>query len=88
MAKAKVVIYSKQICPYCVRAKNLFQSKGVSFEEIMVDNDPALYEKLKQQTGMLTVPQIFINDELVGGFTDLADLERNGELDKLLNSTN
>lgn len=81
---AKVVIYSKQNCPYCVRAKNLLNGKGVAFEEIMVDNDPALYNNLKKQTGMMTVPQIFINDTLVGGYTDLAELESSGELDPLL----
>ncbi len=81
---AKVLIYSKKICPYCDRAKALFKSKNVPFEEIMVDDNPDLYQKLKEQTGLLTVPQIFINDELVGGFTDLAALERDGELDKLL----
>lgn len=80
----KVVIYSKKVCPFCVRAKTLFESKNISFEEIMVDENPDLYQKLKEQTGLLTVPQIFINDELIGGFTDLAALEKDGELDKLL----
>lgn len=87
MPQPKVVIYSKQICPFCDRAKALLKNKNVTFEEIMVDNDPSLYQKLKEQTGLLTVPQIFINDELIGGFTDLAALERDGELDKLLTSS-
>lgn len=80
----KVVIYSKTYCPYCDRAKALFKSKNVSFEEIMVDDKPEVYAKLKAETGLMTVPQIFINDELIGGFTDLAALEREGELDPLL----
>jgi len=81
---AKVVIYSKDYCPFCVRAKNLLNSKDVEFEEIMVDQDPALFAELKQKSGMMTVPQIFINDELVGGFTELAELEDNGKLDTWL----
>lgn len=81
---AKVVIYSKSHCPYCDRAKALFKNKGVAYEEIMVDEKPELYKKLKEETGLLTVPQIFINDELIGGFTDLAALDREGELDPLL----
>lgn len=81
---AKVQIYSKQNCPFCVRAKTLLNNKGVKFEEIMVDSDPELFISLKKRTGMLTVPQIFINDKLVGGYTDLAELDGKGELDPLL----
>lgn len=81
---AKVVIYSKTYCPFCVRAKKLLENKGVSFEEIMVDSDPQLFADLKQKSGMMTVPQIFINEKLVGGYTELADLESKGELDSWL----
>jgi glutaredoxin 3 len=81
---AKVVIYSKTYCPFCVRAKNLLNGKGVAFEEVMVDSDPELFNQLKQKSGMLTVPQIFINDQLVGGYTELADLDSQGQLDPLL----
>ncbi len=81
---AKVVVYSKTICPYCVRAKSLLDRKGVTYEEIMVDQDPQLFNDLKKRSGMLTVPQIFINDKLVGGYTELAELESKGELDSLL----
>lgn len=81
---AKVVIYSKTYCPYCVRAKRLFESKGQDYEEIMVDSDPQIFNDLKKKTGMLTVPQIFINDQLIGGYTDLADLDSQGGLDPLL----
>ncbi len=82
---AKVVIYSKTYCPFCVRAKNLLETKGVEFEEIMVDSDPNLFDELKKRSGMMTVPQIFINDKLVGGYTELAELDDQGELDPLLN---
>lgn len=81
---AKVVIYSKIRCPYCVAAKNLFQQKGVPFEEILMDDKPEEYAALKERTGMMTVPQIFIDDFLVGGYTDLAALDQRGELDPLL----
>lgn len=81
---AKVVVYSKTYCPFCVRAKNLLEGKGVAFEEIMVDSDPELFAELKKKSGMMTVPQIFIDDKLVGGFTELADLDQKGELDPLL----
>ncbi len=82
---AKVVVYSKTVCPYCVRAKKLLEGKGVDFEEIMVDSDPDLFNELKQKSGMLTVPQIFIDDQLIGGYTELAELESKGELDSKLN---
>lgn len=80
----KVVIYSKDFCPFCVRAKNLLNQKKVSFEEIMVDKDPKLFSELKEKSGMLTVPQIFIDDKLIGGFTELAELDSQGKLDPLL----
>lgn len=81
---AHVQIYTKSYCPYCDRAKALFKNKGVSYEEISVESDPEMYTQLKQKTGMMTVPQIFINDELIGGFTDLAALDQKGLLDAKL----
>ena len=81
---AKVVIYSKTRCPYCVAAKNLLTQKGVTFEEIMMDDRPEEYAKLKERTGMMTVPQIFINDQLVGGYSELSALESTHKLDALL----
>jgi GrxC family glutaredoxin len=81
----KIQIYTKSYCPYCDRAKALFKNKGVTFEEISVESDPELYSQLKQKTGMMTVPQIFINDELIGGYTDLAELDQKGLLDPKLN---
>lgn len=84
MAEAKVVIYTKSNCPYCIRAKDLLSRKGAKFEEIYLDDRPEEYAVLKQKTGMMTVPQIFINDQLVGGYTDLADLDREKKLDPML----
>jgi len=81
---ANVVIYTTSICPYCVRAKMLFQRKGVSYEEIDVSRDNELRIKLMEQTKQRTVPQIFINDKHIGGCDDLYALERQGALDPLL----
>lgn len=79
----KVVIYSSQQCPYCVRAKELFARKSWAYEEIRVDLDPQQKETMIALTGRRTVPQIFINDKHVGGCDDLYALERAGDLDKL-----
>ena len=71
---AKVIIYSTDYCPFCTRAKNLLEDKGVPYEEINVQNDPVMKKKIMDQTGMRTVPQIFINDEFIGGFQELSAL--------------
>ena len=81
-----VTVYSKNYCPYCVRAKKLLKSKGVDFKEINLEGKQDEMAQLIQKTGMRTVPQIFIDDELVGGFTELNALEKSGELDKKLKS--
>lgn len=81
---AKVVIYSKNYCPYCDRAKNLLKTKGVSFEEHNIENKPEEMKALMEKTGMRTVPQIFIDDKLIGGFDDMNALDKEGKLDPLL----
>lgn len=82
---AKVLMYTKTVCPYCVRAKNLLKSKNISFEEINIESKPPeFYEKLKKQTGWMTVPQIFINDKMIGGYDDLKALDEAGKLDQML----
>ncbi len=81
---SKVQIYSTDWCPYCNAAKSLLSDKGVPFEEIDV-TDPALRMAMVQRAnGRRTVPQIFIGDRHVGGYDDLAQLERRGQLDALL----
>ena len=80
----KVRIYSSQNCPYCVSAKELLTQKGVSFEEVDLTGKDAERKALVEETGMRTVPQIFINKKLVGGFSELSSLEQSGELDQLL----
>jgi glutaredoxin 3 len=77
-------IYTTPSCPYCVRAKRLLQKKGLIYEEIDVAGDDAAREKLAEQTGMLTVPQIFVGEQHVGGSDDLHALEQAGKLDALL----
>lgn len=82
---AKVLMYTKEVCPYCVRAKNLLQSKNIAFEEIRIDKKPPeFYENLKKQTGWMTVPQIFINGKMIGGYEDLKALDQDGKLDQML----
>lgn len=81
---SSVVIYTTKVCPYCVRAKALLSRKGVEYQEIDVSHDDAKRQWLVQATGQRTVPQIFINDKPVGGFDDIAALDRKGELDPLL----
>lgn len=79
-----VVLYTTRFCPYCVRAKSLLNSKGVEYEEIAVDNDPALRREMMAKSGAHTVPQIWIGEEHVGGCDELYALERSGKLDKAL----
>lgn len=82
---ADVVIYSTTVCPYCVRAKQLLERKGVQFKEINLSNEaPEVRVELMQRTNHRTVPQIFINDAFIGGFDQLYALEREGKLDQLV----
>jgi glutaredoxin 3 len=82
---AKVEVYSTSYCPYCLRAKALLRSKGVEFEDIDVTDDPELRARMvKLAGGRRTVPEIFINGEIIGGCDELYELEVSGELDVLL----
>lgn len=81
---AKVVVYTTSTCPYCIQAKELLKKKGVKFEEIRVDLDPAKRDEMVHLSGRRTVPQIFINDEPIGGFDDMWALEQAGKLDQKL----
>lgn len=84
MPAPKVVMYTKAYCPYCTRAKALLSRKGVEVEEINLENKPDEFDALKKRTGMMTVPQIFIGETLIGGYTDMAALDADGKLDPLL----
>lgn len=82
---ASVVIYSASYCPYCDRAKSLFQKKGANYQEIDVTHDDNLREEMMRKSGgRKTVPQIFINDLHIGGCDDLHALEQERKLDPLL----
>jgi glutaredoxin 3 len=81
---ARVVVYSTTYCPYCARATALLRKKGASFREVDVTIDAELRRWLRETTGRYTVPQIFINDRPIGGFDDLAALEKSGRLNDLL----
>ncbi len=79
-----VQMYATAFCPYCVRARRLLKRKGVEFEEIRVDKDRDEMRTMIQRSQRTTVPQIFIREQHIGGFDDMAALDRAGKLDPLL----
>ena len=82
---AKVEVYTTDYCPFCFRAKALLDRKGVKYEEIDVTDDPEMRARMVERAGgRRTVPEIFINDRIVGGYDELRALELKGELDSLL----
>ena len=84
---ADITMYTTAVCPYCQRAEQLLRSKGVTdINFIRVDVEPQLREEMMTRTGRRTVPQIYIGGTHVGGFDDLAALDRAGGLDPLLAS--
>jgi glutaredoxin 3 len=80
---ALIQMYTTRWCGYCVRAKALLESRGLEFEEISLDDDPAFRRRLLDLTGAWTVPQIVIDGRPVGGYTELWRLDRSGELERL-----
>jgi glutaredoxin 3 len=84
----KIEVYSTAVCPYCVAAKNLLKAKGLAWEEVRVDTDPAQRDLMLQRSGgRRTVPQIFVNNQLVGGYDDLVAADRSGKLTAMLGET-
>jgi glutaredoxin 3 len=82
---ASVTMYTTQVCPFCIRAKQLLKARGVeSIEEIRIDLDPAQRDAMMARTGRRTVPQIYIGDTHVGGCDDLVALDQRGGLLPLL----
>jgi glutaredoxin 3 len=79
-----VTVYVSDWCPYCQRAKGLLAEKNVEFSEINVEDDAKLREEMITRSNRRTVPQIFIGDKHVGGCDDLFELDRSGELDRLI----
>jgi glutaredoxin 3 len=84
MTQPAVTLYVSDWCPYCQRARGLLTQKSVDFSEINVEDDPKLREEMIARSNRRTVPQIFIGDKHVGGCDDLFELDRSGELDRLI----
>ena len=82
----EVVMYSTGWCPYCARARALFERKGIAFREIDIETNAELRAEMLTRSGRRSVPQIFVGERHVGGFEELYDLERSGELDSILQS--
>ena len=81
---SRIQIYTTRWCGYCVRAKALLDSKGIAYEEITLDDDPAFRRNLQELTGGWTVPQILIDGTPIGGYTELWRLDKSGQLDARL----
>lgn len=81
----RVLMYTSATCPYCTAAERLLSNKGVTgIEKVRIDLEPERRDEMIERTGRRTVPQIFIGERHVGGFDDLAALDRAGGLDPLL----
>lgn len=79
-------MYGTLFCPYCMRARKLLKSKGIDYEEIRVDSDKKQRKEMERLSGRNSVPQIFIDQKAIGGYDEMAALNRKGELDILLES--
>lgn len=79
-----VLVYSKVPCPFCDRAKNLLNAKNIPFESIDLTDQPDEMARIKNETGWRTVPIIMIDGQLIGGYTDLKELDDKGELERLV----
>ncbi|MHB8476849.1 MAG: glutaredoxin 3 [Steroidobacteraceae bacterium] len=84
MTQAVVTVYASDWCPYCERVKRLLHQKNVVFNEINVEDEPKFREEMMARSKRRTVPQIFIGDKHIGGCDDLFELDRSGELDRLI----
>jgi glutaredoxin 3 len=82
--KPNVTLYVSDTCPYCTAARMLLKKKGLTWEEVLVSREPKLRDEMIARSGRRTVPQIFIDEQPIGGFDELYALDRNGELDRLL----
>jgi glutaredoxin 3 len=80
----KIRIYTTRWCGFCVRAKTLLESRGLPYEEVSLDDDPAFRQTVYNATGGWTVPQILVDDQPIGGYAELWRLDRDGRLDDLL----
>lgn len=83
-AQPRILIYSNKRCTYCAAARMMFTKKGLRFDEIEISGDDDVRKEMERLTGSRSIPQIFINDQLVGGFDELCALDKSGDLEKLL----
>ncbi|MCE3238153.1 MAG: grxC [Gammaproteobacteria bacterium] len=81
----KIILYTKENCSYCVKAKQLLTAKKLDYQEIRIDLNPDKRIEMERLSGRRTVPQIFINDQSIGGYDDLFVLSQSGQLTHLLN---
>lgn len=80
----RVTIYGNNSCPFCGAARMLLTKKGVEFDDVLVNADPAKRAEMQERSGRTSVPQIFIGETHVGGFDELDELDRSGQLDEML----
>ena len=83
---SQVVLYGTRFCPFCTAARRLLTAKGVNYQDISLDNDPELRAVVMKKSTRNTVPQIWVGDVHVGGYTDLRQLDIEGHLDKLVSA--
>jgi glutaredoxin 3 len=81
---SNVTVYTTENCPFCTRAKQLLDTRGVEYEEINLERDPRGRQELVEKTGMMTFPQVLVGEELIGGFTETLAADRSGRLQQLL----
>ena len=79
---AKIVLFTWSYCPYCINAKKLLDEKNIPYAEHLIDDKPEKKQELYEKTGQDTVPYVFIDDELIGGYTELKQLDEEGKLEK------
>ena len=80
----EITLYTTRYCPYCIRARDLLDEKGVTYNDIAVDHDSQLRREMMERSGRNTVPQIWIGEQHIGGSDELDMLERQGNLDQLI----
>jgi glutaredoxin 3 len=84
MATPKITVYTTDPCPYCSRVKDLLAKRGLAYDEINLARDADGRAELVKRTGMMSFPQVIVGDQLVGGFTETAQADRDGSLAKLI----
>ncbi len=83
---SEVVVYTTNACGYCTRVKMLLNARDIEYREVNVAGDPAAFVELAKSTGMMTLPQVFVGEVLVGGYNETAQADQNGRLQELLAS--